>query len=226
MYRSLCALCLTLTAAPAIAQDAPLSFPTRSILALAQHAYLDRDGLHAALSEHLPVHVTSRAPTSTDPFLYTLTGAFGGEGATLRPGAIFACARYGLETRDLFAQHGHSAPETFALMDIARPRFDDVGIWPEGAVARLHCEFVWDDTRVVEIVALQEARAALAVFDVLAGPAPDAAGNDILYGADGYMIEGTGGVFDSVVLVHDARMTLTQGHQSFTFRSFLMGGGV
>ncbi|GAB5445851.1 MAG: hypothetical protein Gyms2KO_07240 [Gymnodinialimonas sp.] len=203
-----------------------MRFPLADILGIAAHAHLDRTGVLRELGAVVPLSVAAETPLSrapNDPFLWSLTGSFGGTGAHPRPGAIFACARYGLETRDVIAANGLASRQTFALMRFAQPQFDDTAVWPEGAVARLYCSFVWDDARVVEIMAEAATREGLgALFQTLTDrPAPPQ-----IYGEEGYRIDATGGRDDSVVQVESARMTLTLGHQSLTFRSFLMGGGV
>lgn len=213
---------------PASAQDQPpLIFPLLDILEIAQHAHLDRNGFRQQLTGILPLSVTQTTIPNTplDPFLWSLSGSFGTETSPQTPGAIFGCARYGLGTREAFAQHGFTASETFALMRYAQPQFDDTEIWPDGAVARLHCAFVWDDALVVEIMGAGDARAGLAAhFDTLT-ERPQTDRTRIVYGEDGYRIDAANGLENSVVQVESARMTLTLGHQSLSFRSFLMGGG-
>ncbi|OAN75571.1 hypothetical protein A8B78_16310 [Jannaschia sp. EhC01] len=225
MARFLFILIFTLAVLPATAQEAPLRFPLGGVLALANQAYLDRNSFERALTTLFPLAISPERPPDTapiDPFLWSLSGSFGGTGAHPRPGAIFECTRYGLATREVFAAEGMSSARTFALMRYARPQFDDATNWPEGAVARLHCVFVWDDVRVVEIMPESASRAPLAtLFQTLTDqPSPSQ-----VYGAAGYRIDATGGPDDSVVQVESARMTLTLGHQSLSFRSFLMAGG-
>lgn len=224
MSRLAVALSVSL-ALPAQGQEA-LEFPLHALLDLSQHAHLGAPAFERELAEVLPITSTQTpAPeTPLDPFLWALSGSFG-HGENPRPGAIFSCARYGLETRDTFAQHGLTAPETFALMGYARPQFNDAEVWPDGAVARLYCTFVWDDARVVAILPEAATRAAFAQsFDTLttlSGPARSVA----TYGEEGFRLDAANGPRDSVVQVESARMTLTLGHQAFSFRSFLMGGG-
>lgn len=128
MIRPLSALLCAALASPATAQsDAPLDFLLTPILALAGLAHLDRSGLRRALEDVLPITVTPEPIPNAplDPFLWSLSGSFGGTGAHPRPGAIFGCARYGIATRDTFLQHGLASTETFTLMRYARPQFDD-----------------------------------------------------------------------------------------------------
>lgn len=221
-------LAVFLHALPASAQgERPLTFPLTDILALAELAHLGRTGFSQALSDILPLNIqqTTALDAALDPFLWSLSGSFGTQTASQVPGAIFECARYGLGTREAFAEFGFTAPETFALMRLARPQYNDPETWPDGAVARLHCAFVWDDARVVEIVGADPTRAGLAAnFDTLI-ERPQTDMTRAVYGEDGYRIDATRGLEDSVVQVESARMTLTLGHQSLSFRSFLMGGG-
>lgn len=228
MNRAILIACaaIALPLGPADAQDAtPLIFPLDRILATAQTPYLDRDAFLAALIAITPLTISpTAAPPQNDPFVWSFTGSFGGAGAHPRPGAIFTCARYGLATRDLFAEHGFAARETFDLMNDLQPLSDDAEVWPDAAVARLHCSFIWDDAQTVAIVPEPTAQAALsAIF------AEVTAHTDLptqLFGSDGYRIHGAGGVEDSVSIAASAQVTLTQGHQQVTFRSFLRGGGV
>ncbi|ABD55425.1 hypothetical protein [Jannaschia sp. CCS1] len=226
MFRSL--LALVVAGQSASAQEVAIAFPLRDVLELATQAHLDASGFEHVLAQALPItsEPTPLPNFQPDPFLWSLTGSFGGGGAHPRAGAIFACARYGLGTRDLFAEHGLTARESFTLMGQARPQFDDASVWPDGAVARLHCSFVWDDARVVAILPEHDTQLALAeVFNTLTA-LPQTNGTRIIYGEDGYRLDATDGPGDTMVHVESARMTLTLGHQSFTFRSFLMGGGV
>lgn len=228
---ALCLVCVTtpLAAQPTQPVDAPLTFPLTEVLALADNAHLDRTGFRRALEAVLPILTTDDHPLTSpplDPFLWALTGSFGTEGAEPRPGAIFGCARYGLGTRDVFAQHGLASSLTFALMRHARPQYDDAQAWPDGAVARLYCSFVWDDRRVVAILDEADTQAGLAsLFDVLTS-LPQTAGTFAIYGEEGFRIDATSAPADSVIHVDSARMTLTLGHQALSFRAFLMGGGV
>lgn len=226
MLRTLIALALT--SGHAAAQDVPIPFPLSDILGLAAHAHLDAGAFERDLADALPItpHSAPAPDVPPDPFLWSLNGRFGGRGDHPRPGAIFGCARYGLGTRELFAEHGLTARETFLLMGYARPQFDDDDVWPEGAVARLYCSFVWDDARVVEILPEAATRIGLAqVFTTLTS-LPQTSDTQAVYGEDGFRIDALNGPDDSVVRIESARMTLTLGHQSLTFRSFLMGGGV
>ncbi len=154
-----------------------------------------------------------------DPYFWVLEGTFGPNGTRAVPGAIFACSRYGLGIRDYFAEQGFSTRQSFTLMGHVIPQPDDPDVWPEGAVARLYCSFVWDDERIVLILPEAPARLALdAVFDQVVQ-------RDVGQAGPGYRLDASGGPGDSVVRVDSATVTLTQGHQSVTFRSFLMGGG-
>lgn len=222
--------------------EGPLALPVPAVLSLAEGAARDRAGFAADLAGVLPsarIDTASGPATAAaggadipapDPFLWALGGEFGviAPGRP-RSGAIFACARYGLATRDLFAEHGFSDRQSFRLMQQALPLADDAAIWPEGAVARLHCAFTWDDAAQVAIVDLAEARAALgAAFATLARAdrMGDGAGEAALFGEAGYRLRATGGRADSVVIVESGTITLTLGHQQVEFRSFLMGGGM
>lgn len=216
-------------ALPVAAQraDAPLTLPLPEVLSLAQHAHLDAAGFRRVLEAVLPVTIIPNpAPQNAplDPYLWALSGTFGGDGAHPRAGALFVCARYGLGTRDSFAEHGFATQETFALMRYTRPQSDDPQVWPEGAVARLFCSFIWDDVRVVEIVPEAVAEAVLAdAFARLTPLGPDA--RTPLYGEGGYRLHAMQGTADTVVQIESATVTLTQGHQALLLRSFLMGGG-
>lgn len=201
------------------AQDA-IEMPIREVLALSAQPFLDRDSFQGALNAALRGVRTDAGeidPPVLDPFLWAISGSFGPNGTRTVPGAIFACARYGLSTREFFAEQGFSTWQSFQLMGRVIPQTDDTNVWPEGAVARLFCSFVWDDERVVLILPEAPARAALnAVFEqVIIGSTS----------ADVYRMDATLGPDDSVAQVESATVILTQGHQSVTFRSFLMGGG-
>lgn len=205
-----------------------MDLPVGDVLSLIEGAYLAQDGFEETLRAVFPaLSVTHDAgPVAIDdPFFWSLGGRFGAHPPGSDPGTIFRCARYGLGTLDWFAEHGFSTPKSFALMGVALPLYDDAALWPEGAVARLHCSFIWDDARVVSILRPDTAREALAgmfmeVVDATAN-APAA-----LLGAEVFALEAHGGPSDTVVQGRTAAITLTQGHQQVSFRSFLMGGGV
>ncbi len=218
-------IALALSGAAACAQT-PINMPIADTLALTRQPFLARDAFMRALLSALPglsVEPDTTDPAIMDPFLWALSGSFGLNGTRAVPGAIFACARYGLATRDYFAEHRLYEPEVFALMGQVLPLHDDPEVWPDGAVARLHCSFVWDDERVVYILGEAFARAALeAVFT-------DVRSVDVAASAQGtgsFRLEASHGPQDSVRHVEGAGVVLTQGHQSVTFRSFLMGGGM
>ncbi|WP_224815079.1 hypothetical protein [Hasllibacter sp. MH4015] len=217
-------------AASAKGQDAPdpLIMPMAAILDLARQPFLAEDRFIAALSEAVPTHLIRSGPMDTpepDPFLWAIGGTFGPDSARALPGAIFGCGRYGLATREAFAERGFVEPRMFALMRAALPLSDDPDVWPDGAVARLHCSFVWDDARVVAIVPEDAALATLNAHYAEVGSSANIAFRQALYGPDGYALTGRHGPSDTVIHVESAQIVLTLGHQSLTFRSFLMGGG-
>ena len=232
-----CSLLLGTTAA--LAQDGPIDLPLAEILALHAQAFDSREGFAGALARVLPGVVIApggsgpeeSGPGAEDPFLWSLSGSFGGPVAGLRPGAIFGCARYGLATRDLFAEQGFSTQSTFALMGALRPQPDDAAVWPEGAVARLWCGFVWDDAETVRILPEARARAVLgALFERVEDPPGDARLLLPLLGAEGFDLTGRSGAeglsAGAVVWLESGEVILTLGHQSVAFRAFLRGGGV
>ncbi len=221
---------LLATMTPVAAQDegAPRPIPMGAVLDLAELPFLAEAPFIDALAGALPTRIRQSGPVDTphpDPFLWAIGGTFGPETGRRNAGAIFACARYGLATRDAFLELGYTAATMFQLFSEALPLSDDEAVWPDGAVARLHCTFVWDDARVVPIVPEAEAQAALEqVFDSVSSTANTQFSRS-LYGPDGFELTGTGGRDDSVTFVESGRITLTLGHQSLQFRSFLMGGG-
>lgn len=84
---------------------------------------------------------------------------------------------------------------------------------------------MWDDARVVAILPEVRARTGLAaMFDTLI-TLPQDASTVTVYGEDGYRIDASTAPQDSVVHINNARMTLTLGHQSLSFRSFPMEAG-
>lgn len=217
--------CIFLSTATPVAAQTPLTMPIVDTLALTSQPFLSRDAFHRALLSALPglsIERDATNPPILDPFLWAIAGSFGPNGDRAIPGAIFICARYGLATRDYFAEHGFSTRETFELMGQVMPLPDDLEVWPEGAVARLHCSFVWDDERVVWI--LDEDPARLALEAVFTHVHPSGAEGSI--NPQGYRLDATGGARDSVAQVEGATVILTLGHQSVAFRSFLMGGGM
>jgi len=215
---------------PATAQgpvDLPVDLPVDEVLALVDGAYLGRNGAAAALRALFPA--LSVAPDADgalpdDPFFWSLEGRFGLQAPGSDPGTIFHCARYGLATRDWFAEQGFATRASVALMGLALPLHDDGAQWPEGAVARLHCSFLWDDAEVVAILRPDAARAALAAIFPEVSETTAAASASLL-GPDGFVLQGQGGADGGVVQGRSATITLTLGHQQVTFRSFLMGGG-
>ncbi len=224
------AFVLALPHAVSAQAEAPLVLPADALFHLATQPYLDLAAFRTALGGVLPSARIRPGdapdPPFDDPFLWALGGTFGAQPDIDRPGAIFGCARYGLATRDWFADQGFSAPASFRLMGQVLPLSDDATLWPEGAVARLHCTFVWDDARRVAIVPRAEAEAALALrFSQVIVEADGALQPLPLYGEAGFRLHAIGGAVDSVGQVESGTIILTQGHQAVSFRAFLMGGG-
>ena len=223
-----CSAVLFSIASSACAQDGPIDFPLAPVMELAMVAHLGRDGFAQRLAQALPdlvVAPSGREATGDDPWLYSISGHFGGTGAHPRPGAIFACGRYGLATRDLFVEHGFSTPETFALMGDVRPLIHDSAVWVPGAIARLHCTFVWDDAETVRILGRGAAELGLAAFfETVETPAAALAP---VFGAEGgYDLLGTNAADALSIWVESGWVELTNGHQEVSFRAFLMGGAV
>ena len=216
-------------AVPGDARSEPLVFPLDEVLALAQWAHSGPEGFTDQLQSVLrQIHIEETAghDDADDPFRWAIGGSFGGPGAVPRPGAIFGCARYGLATRDLFAEFGFARPETFGLMGEVLPLSDDAEVWPENAVARLHCSFIWDDTETVSIIPERTAHAALSeVFETIHANQGGAVFAPLL-GDGGFRLSGENGQGDSVVWVESGEVILTNGHQQVSFRAFLMGGAV
>lgn len=207
----------------------PLEFPAAEILALGAHAYEPEAGMRRRLEVILPdLVIEPAAPLAVDedPFRWAMGGSFGGQGASPVPGAIFGCARYGLFTRDLFRELGLVHRRTFPLISTLLPLYDDEAVWPEGAVARLHCVFIWDDAETVRIMPEEVARRSLrAVFDEIRTD-EDASVYEPLLGEDGFRLFGQNGESDSVSWLESGDVILTNGHQQVSFRAFLMGGAV
>ncbi len=207
----------------------PLVFPIEEVLALGNLAYSSADTFEDSLAAILPNlrrEPSEALATQDDPFRWAMGGTFGGEGASAVPGAIFGCARYGIHTRDLFAEHGFARPETFGLMGEVLPLSDDDEVWPEAAVARLHCTFIWDDAETVAI--MPEHLALAALFQVF--EAVDQGEDSNLFlpllGEGGFRFFATNGPNDSVVWLESGDVILTNGHQQVSFRAFLIGGAV
>jgi hypothetical protein len=206
----------------------PLDLPIWEVLELGTHAYASADGFEDRLDAVLPdlrIDPSDALSTNEDPFRWALAGSFGGEGASPVPGAIFGCARYGLVTRDLFAERGFVHPETFPLMGQLLPLHDDVEVWPEAAVARLHCIFIWDDAQTVRILSEDRARAGLlSRFEEVTSDSGTTFAP--LLGDDGFRLFGRNGPVDTVVWLESGDVILTNGHQQVSFRAFLIGGAV
>ena len=79
---------------------------------------------------------------------------------------------------------------------------------------------------MIEILPLPQTERIMAEVFATLTPLSGAARSPSIYGEEGFRLDATGGPSSSVVQVESARMTLTLGHQAFSFRSFLMGGGV
>ena len=214
-------------AAPATAD--PVDVPLDAVFALAQSAYLGEQAFADALSELLPisVRVPLRHPVlDDDPMAFILTGTIGGQGAHPRPGAIFTCGRYGLHLRDMIAERGFTAPETFAATNDLQTRATDLDDWPPDAVAVLNCHFSFDDTETMQIIPRAQADIALAAhFDQVFVP-DRATSFDEIYGQGGYHLDAREGARDSVVWVDYGSAVLTTTYQYFGFRAFVLGGGV
>lgn len=219
----------TLAFAPAVAHADPLDFPLNAALALGAFAHADAESFGGELEALFPDLWIEPAPQPSrqdDPFLWSIGGTFGGPGASPVPGAIFGCARYGLATRELFSVHGFAHPRTFSLMGEVLPLSDDAEVWPEAAVARLHCIFIWDDSETVRIIPEPTARRALSIaFEEVTTDADGALFAPLL-GPDGFRLFGQNGPGDSVVWVESGDVILTNGHQQVSFRAFLIGGAV
>ncbi|MBF9041909.1 hypothetical protein HKCCE4037_01100 [Rhodobacterales bacterium HKCCE4037] len=218
---------LFLVGPPALAE--PLDLPVAEVFALSEFSHADRAGFERALLAALPSAVVDPggpAVDADDPYRWALSGDFGAEGSSPRPGAIFGCARYGLATRDLFSEHGFAARETFGLMGAVLPLFDDLEVWPADAVARLHCVFVWDDAEAVRIVPEPAARAALhALFDRVETDTESGQFAPLL-GEHGFRLFGYNDLGTSIVWLESGDVILTNGHQQVSFRAFLIGGAV
>ncbi|MEX3015112.1 hypothetical protein [Gymnodinialimonas hymeniacidonis] len=206
----------------------PLEFPLADVLSLGSHAYARSDDFREHLEAVLPDARFEPEPDITaeeDPFRWALGGTFGGQGASPRPGALFGCARYGLATRDLFAEHGFARPETFGLMGAVLPLADDAEVWPEAAVARLHCTFIWDDAETVAI--LLQAEAVTGLSAVFSHVESESGGLFLrLLGEDGFRLSGWNEAGDTMVWVESGDVILTNGHQQVSFRAYLIGGAV
>ncbi|PWK62739.1 hypothetical protein [Roseicyclus mahoneyensis] len=233
-------LALACIATPAAAQETrPVTLDPAAVLALAAEPWRDRAGFVARLEAVLgPVTLDQPDLPETlhgdDPFLWSLTGRFGAPlpGSTVA-GGIIACARYGLATRDRLSGTAFSDREVFALFAATQPANDDAVAWPETGLARLACMITWDDTRRVAII--PEAAARGAVFALFAsvtrdddaslrGGAP--AGHAPIYGAEGYRLEGRGGLETSVMRLDRGLIELQLSHQVIRFRSYLLNGGM
>ncbi len=225
MRRALLPLLALVMAKPLSAQEGQ-TFPLAEVLALSRSAFAAEAAFTDALSGILPLTIERSGPLPTDlpdPFLWAISGSVGEPSPAGGPGAIFSCARYGLSTRDTFAERGMLDPEMFALMGVLQPGFDDATRWPKGAVARLSCDFVWDDARIIAILPRSVADGVLALrYTRLT----DQTGPADIFGEAGFSLLAEAGEHDSVVLQDSAQVVLTLGHQQVRFRSYLMGGGM
>ncbi len=209
--------------------DPALDFPLGAILDIAELAHLDAPRFLDALGGPLPLTTVEAPPVVSsfpDPFLWAASGSFGGQGASPIPGAIFLCGRYGLATRDAFAERGFTDRETFGLMGRLQPATDDIAAWPDGAVARLSCTFVWDDAQTVAILPEEGVRGVLEPQFASLARRGDPPASAPVFGEDGFELIARTGRNDTLVVVDRAVVVLTLGHQSVSFRSFLMGGGM
>ncbi|MEJ6394716.1 hypothetical protein V8J82_15730 [Gymnodinialimonas sp. 2305UL16-5] len=214
---------------PAAAQQAtfPVTLDLPAIFSLAEQPYLTEEAFRQALLRALPSFYRDPVEPDlppTDPLLWSINGDFADPTGPLIGGGILTCARYGVETRDWFASRRATDREVFDLTRHVLPWFDDADIWPDGAIARLACTLVWDDTRSVAIVSQAAAEDVLEqMFEHVApNTRPDAWAT---YGDSGYRLDAGGGRADSVVRADSASVILTIGYQELRFRSFLMNGG-
>jgi hypothetical protein len=235
-------LLLALLLAPILGHAAradPVVLDPAAVLALAAEPWQDRAGFLARLQAVLgPLTVDPpqlpAAAEEADPLLWSVTGQFGAPlPGTRTPGGIFACARYGLATRDLLAASRMSDPAVFRLFGATQPARDDAAAWPEAGLARLACMITWDDTRRVAIIPEGAALAAMAgrfASVTRSGDAelygPDWRNYAPQFGEDGYRIEGRAGTATSVLVLDRALIDLRVGHQVIRFRAYLLNGGV
>ncbi|MEL6531498.1 MAG: hypothetical protein AAFQ06_00525 [Pseudomonadota bacterium] len=204
--------------------QAPIALDLAALLALAESPWRSEDSFLDVLHETVPNFAERRGGSRltvphNDPFLYNISGHFAQPPTPHLPGGVLSCTRYGLETRDLFVSEGFTSPSAFALYQEARPAPDDADVWPETAIARLACSFVWDDSRSVEIIARGPAEVSLrTAFERLSDLGDET--------AQTYHLVGHGGREDTSMLVESAEIVLTPSYQLLSFRAFLLNGGM
>jgi hypothetical protein len=238
MRRLLLALLLAPILAPA-ARAEPVILDPAAVLSLAAEPWQDAAGFLARLQAVLGPLTVDRTQlpgeaAAADPLLWSLTGQFGAPlPGSATPGGIFACARYGVVTRDRLAASRLSDPAVFRLFGATQPARDDAAAWPEAGLARLSCMITWDDTRRVAIIPEAAALAAMAGrFDRVtrSGDAelygPDWRAYAPQFGETGYRVEGRGGAVTGLMVIDRALIDLRVGHQVIRFRAFLLNGGV
>lgn len=205
------------------------------VAALARSVHLPRADIVDQLTDIAPGFRLrpSRTPgIAEDPFLWTLSAAFGAATGPL-PAGFVHCVRYGLATRDILSSHAASDPLVFPIVTALRIETDDLEVWPDDAVALMRCSFAWDDAG--RLIPWAEAEAA----DIIAGDfaqvtrVDDAAiraqsGSHILpqYGETGFRLAGRDGPRESYYWVERLMVSRQISHQRVMLRVFLLGGGV
>lgn len=220
------AVFLSLIAMPAHTQQVPSERPIDALLIIAEQPDLDAPQFEQALSNVLPSTRLGRELPDLpfqDPFLWFFIHTLGDPSSETRK--TLTCSRHGLATRDWFAANRNSSMESALLASAVFPLENDQQGWPEGAVAQLHCHFPLDAVEQDGIhLTEEEARAALSMFETVSGPM-EPERRALMYGPDGYNVQGMGGKSNSTMQVSSARIMRVASHQFFDFSSFLINPG-
>ncbi|MEM1274676.1 MAG: hypothetical protein AAGF88_12725 [Pseudomonadota bacterium] len=208
--------------------EPPVTLDLAGLVALVSEPWRNGPTFEADLAEMLPglVISTDTLPGGPrDPFAWVRDGHFASVPGVVPIGANVICSRYGLATRDHFAERELTDPETFRLFSLYQVEHDEATAWPEGAVARMSCHITWDDSRALTILPEDVVAEILAQsFAEISDTKPP--GQAAFYGAEGYRLTATGGISDTVRVLDRSVVVLTLRHQSVRVRSFLMNGGL
>lgn len=229
MYKTMIrnvAVLLSLLATPAYTQQEPSAQPLGALLIIAEQPDLDAPQFEQALGSVLPsTRVDRELPDLPfqDPFLWFFIHTLGDPNSETRN--TLTCSRHGLATRDWFGVNRNSSIESVLLASAVFPLENNQQAWPEGAVAQLHCQFPLDAVEQDGIyLTEEEARAALSMFETVSEPMEPEL-RALIYGPDGYSVQGMGGKSNSTMQVSSARIMRVASHQFFEFSSFLINSG-
>ena len=217
---------LSLSATPAYTQQEPSAEPFAALLKIAEQPDLDAPQFEQALGSVLPSTRLARELPDLpfeDPFLWFFIHTLGDPSSETRK--TLTCSRHGMATRDWFAVNRNGSMKSALLASAVFPLENNQQEWPEGAVAQLHCQFPLEAVGQDGIfLTEEEARAALAMFETVSGPMEPEL-RALIFGPDGYSVQGMGGKSNSTVYVSSARIMRFPSQQFFEFSSFLINPG-